>query len=465
MPENDDLFATFTHQGLPVEPLPAAEVRRRGDRMRRRRTALVAVGSVAAVGVLVATPLALVAGGADSSRPLDPAGPGPASASSTTSTADVDWLTAVPEDLPLLDGLPEGAERYPDYTQQIVGPCGGPGFTADGALDTEDAIWTDGVEASEQRAVAVYADDAAATAAVDDLRAQLAACEQPAPRGDSIWAVEQASDLGEQSYVFVNSWYADGEQTGDAHVHQLVRVGNAVLYDNANFGGAGDPAVVDLTVEQVREDSAYVVSSMCVFAADPCAEPPARPDPVEPASVGAEIPDGFALDAGLVVDGDSEAVGPAADGDGVDLSAMCSTLRDTWPAEPVDRLAYALAGPESLRVRELATYESVERAAAVLAGVTDAASACSSVGGTRGEPVVWSLLSPADAPDDSVTFAMTMSDGGIGGAGYQLTRVGNAVLATSWGGEWSTTTVEPGADDLTAESAPVLEQVRAAFGG
>ena len=50
MPEHDDLFATFTHQGLPVDPLPAAEVRRRGDRLRRRRTALVAVGSVAAVG-------------------------------------------------------------------------------------------------------------------------------------------------------------------------------------------------------------------------------------------------------------------------------------------------------------------------------------------------------------------------------------------------------------------------------
>lgn len=463
MPEHDDLFATFTHQGLPVDPLPAAEVRRRGDRLRRRRTALVAVGSVAAVGVLVATPLALMAGGADSTRPLDPAGPGPATRSA--STEGVEWRTAVPPDLPLLDEMPAGAERYPDYGQQLVGPCGGPGFTAAGALDTEDVIWTDGVEASEQRTVAVYADDAAASAAVDDVRDQLAACEQPTPRGDSIWAVEQASDLGEQSYVFVNSWYAGGEQTGEAHVHQLVRVGNAVLYDNANFGGAGDPEVVDLTVEQVREDSAYVVSSMCVFAADPCDEPPAKPQPVEPASVDAEIPAGFALDAGLVVDGDSEAIGPAPDGDGVDLSGMCSTLRGTWPAEPVDRLAYALAGPETLRVRELATYDSVARAEQVLAGVRDAVAACSSVGGSRGDPVTWSQVVPAFEPPDSITFAMTMSDGGIGGAVYQVTRVGNAVLATSWGAEWSSATVEAGADDLAAETAPVLEAVRVVFDG
>ncbi len=377
----------------------------------------------------------------------------------------MEWRTSVPVNLPLLDEMPEGAERSPDYQQQIVGPCGGPGFTAEGALDTEDALWTDGVQASEQRAVAVYADDAAAAAAIDDVRAQLAACEQPATRGDSIFAVEATSDLGEQSYAFVNSWYSDGEQTGEAHVHQLVRVGNAVLYDNANFGGAGDPAVVDLTVEQVREDSAYVVSSMCIFAADPCEEPPAKPQPVDPASVDAAIPEGFALDAGLVVDGDSEAIGPAPDGDGVDLSAMCSTLRDTWPADPVDRLAYALAGPETLRVRELATYGSVAAAEQVLAGVRDAIAACSSIGGSRGEPVIWSELAPADAPAESVTFAMTRSDDALGGTLFQLTRVDNVVLATSWGAEWATTTVEAGADDLTAETAPVLEAVRAAFGG
>ncbi|ANH36728.1 hypothetical protein I601_0275 [Nocardioides dokdonensis FR1436] len=449
MPD-DDVFATYKDLGVSVHPLPASEVRRRGDRMRRRRTALATVGIVAAVGVLVATPLALVAGGDDSSRPIDPAAP-----------STVEWRTTVPDDFPLASGMPDGAERSADYAQQVVGPCGGPGFTAEGALDTEDVIWTDGVEASEQRALAVYADDTAAAAALDDVREQLGACEEPSERGDSIAAAEQPSDLGEESFVFVNEWYAAGEPTGEAHVNQLVRVGNAVLYDNANFGGAGDPAVVDLTVAQTREDSAYAVSSMCVFAADPCSEPPAEPGTTEDAP---SIPAGFALDAGLAPDGDSQAVGPSADGDGVDLSSMCDTLSSTWPAAPVDRLAYALSGPESLRVRELATYPSPERAAGVLAGVQDAVAACTAAGGTSDGATAWTELEPDGAPPDSVTFAQYQSDGGIGGVVYQLTRVGPAVLATSWAAEWSMRTLEPGVADLTAENAPVVEQMVAAFG-
>ena len=115
-------------------------------------------------------------------------------------------------------------------------------------------------------------------------------------------------------------------------------------------------------------------------------------------------------------------------------------------------------------MRELATYASVAAAEQVLAGVRDAVGACSSVGGTRGDPVTWSELAPADAPADSVTFAMTMSDGGLGGTLFQLTRVGNAVLATSWGAEWSSATVEAGAADLTDETTPALEAVGAAFG-
>ncbi len=450
MPD-DDLFATYKDRGVSVHPLPASEVRRRGDRLRRRRTALATVGIVTAVGVLVATPLALVAGGDDSSRPIDPAAP-----------STVEWRTTVPDDFPLASGMPDGAERSADYAQQVVGPCGGPGFTAEGALDTEDVIWTDGVEASEQRALAVYADDTAAAAALDDVREQLGACEEPSKRGDSIAAAEQPSDLGEESFVFVNEWWFDGERSGDAHVHQLVRVGNALLFDNANFGGAGDPAVVDLTVEQVRSDAAYAVSSMCVFAADPCTQPPAEPGTTEGAP---SIPAGFALDAGLAPDGDSEAIGPSVEGDGVDLSSMCDTLSSTWPAAPVDRLAYALAGPESLRVRELTTYPSPERASEVLAGVQDAVAACASSGGTADGATAWTELEPDGAPADSVTFAQFQSDGGIGGAVYQLTRVGPAVLATSWGAEWSTPTIEAGADDLTAESAPVVEQMEATFGG
>ena len=45
-----------------MNPLPASEVRRRGDRMRRRNTALATVGGVVAAAVFIGTPVALMSG-------------------------------------------------------------------------------------------------------------------------------------------------------------------------------------------------------------------------------------------------------------------------------------------------------------------------------------------------------------------------------------------------------------------
>ena len=58
----------FNQQGLNVNPLPPSEVRRLGDRMRRRNAAFAAVGAAAAIAVIV-TPLAVFAGGRDHAEP------------------------------------------------------------------------------------------------------------------------------------------------------------------------------------------------------------------------------------------------------------------------------------------------------------------------------------------------------------------------------------------------------------
>ena len=61
MPDNDDLssFTDGFSEGMHVNPLPASEVRRRGDRMRRRNTTLATVGGVVAAAVFIGTPVAL----------------------------------------------------------------------------------------------------------------------------------------------------------------------------------------------------------------------------------------------------------------------------------------------------------------------------------------------------------------------------------------------------------------------
>ena len=58
----------FSPGGPSMSPLPAREVRRRGDRMRRRRTAALSVAGAAAVAAVIATPLALADGNGDAGR-------------------------------------------------------------------------------------------------------------------------------------------------------------------------------------------------------------------------------------------------------------------------------------------------------------------------------------------------------------------------------------------------------------
>ena len=60
MPDPIEELSNFDPRS-PVNPMPAAEVRRRGDRLRRRNTARVVGGAVAAV-VLVAVPVAVLCG-------------------------------------------------------------------------------------------------------------------------------------------------------------------------------------------------------------------------------------------------------------------------------------------------------------------------------------------------------------------------------------------------------------------
>lgn len=89
--------------GLPVTPLPAEEVRRRGDRMRRRRNALGAAGAAIAVAV-VASGALFVGQNLTGTAPVPPA----SQSSSPSSSAHPPVLTA--DDLVTADRLPSLAD-------------------------------------------------------------------------------------------------------------------------------------------------------------------------------------------------------------------------------------------------------------------------------------------------------------------------------------------------------------------
>lgn len=254
----------FTTPGLPMEPLPAAEVRRRGTRMRRRNTALATVGVVAAVAV-IATPLAMAATGTNTGE----RGPGPAN---TPTATPVTWVTTIPGDFPLTSGLPrtnehDGSPVEPraGFEQQVPEICEGAGWTPDDAADVRQATYTGLTEDSLDRGLALYPTEQAAQTALEEVAANVTACSEQTD-GKKRWVEVLPSQIGDQSLLFVNH-YTDG---GDVQVVQLVRVGNAVMEDATPGLGGGDPAIVQQLADGLRERSSEAVDRMCAFSADPC---------------------------------------------------------------------------------------------------------------------------------------------------------------------------------------------------
>src|SRR3712207_1626829 len=172
MPDLNDL-GRFD-EGIPVNPLPASEVRRRGDRMRRRNTVLATVGGVAAAAVFIGLPVAIVANqSGDDAQPVSPSG-------STDGPSGVDWVHEVPEDFPLIHGMPE---KNGDGTTVVAGRdyFAGAGFCLEpepwlNTVDQLGAHYRGESEDSETRSIYLFGDASAATAAVDAVEAEFDKC-------------------------------------------------------------------------------------------------------------------------------------------------------------------------------------------------------------------------------------------------------------------------------------------------
>lgn len=266
MPDPIDTLKSFHTEGLDVNPIPASEVRRRGDRRRHRNNAVAAIGALAAVAV-IATPFAVGARGSGHADP-QPAGPG------------VSWRQEVPTGFPLREGLP-AKNGNPEPKQTVfnlgISFCGEAAWSLRSpfqAVDFAGAAYTGDTEGGEMRTLALYSDDHRAEEAFGFLRTKLAGCPSEAPvsggPGRSFTYETRTSDLGEDSLVFVSHARDSAGPTGEMTVTQVVHVGNALLFGTSYGLGGGDPQVVEDAVRRLAQDSAGVISDMCVFAADPC---------------------------------------------------------------------------------------------------------------------------------------------------------------------------------------------------
>jgi hypothetical protein len=363
-------------------------------------------------------------------------------------TPGEDWPTALPPDFPLESGWPEddGSDEYrldaPSNDNQAMIPAGELDACVFSPVDPDavDRLTTRLSYAPDGyvRELQLFPSDSEATSYVDQLRAHFEACPTD---GEAPTFTTTVSDgaLGDESVVITT--------VGDEiyrTVINVVRIGNAVVVDlTSDEGLAAD--IDSLTVE-TRENLADVIAAMNDLQGGGIAP---STDPTGPAGT-TTVPAGFPLD--LVLDGappvgDSETTveGPSSDAEGVGPQTICGVggaLPD-YASRPkgTDDLNYSVSTFEGYQGRTLRAFPTVQEAVDTMELLRDQVAACDR---DRTETSLtdrlWRTFG-SETGYDSVTFGYTYEvESGVGapaGQLYTAIRVGNAILALEWSGEYS----------------------------
>ncbi|GAA2119245.1 hypothetical protein [Nocardioides bigeumensis] len=437
MPETHDPFDDL--RDVAVRPLPAAEIRARGDRLRRRRATLAVLGAAASV--------ALVAGviGAIGS-PGDQVLPAPAPATTSPSaTPGSEEGGLIPADFPLGAGLPgePQIDRSPEAMTSI-GLC-------DALVPAEDGL--DGISlvtevpAGVLRTLQVYASSAEARAVVADARAAVVGCPRDSwSDGTRLRNDPVPFDTGEASFAF-SERRLPTESLQDHTFYHLVAVGSAVVLQMTHVTdpGLSQPLEVEQTLVPVVE-AMTIFSDVEALPPTGSANPGANPEANPGANPGA-IPADFPLDVDQVaMEGDGgEKRGPSPDETGLDELTLCGA--PIFADDPAERLASTATGPEYADIRELRVYPTADEAAEQITMLrarisTDCSQPVDGGGRLVNVPI------QADTGYDTVTWADYYTRG-LGGGPVQFTRVGRAVLAVALRGEFSEASLDGAGDTVT----------------
>ncbi len=434
MPDPIDELSNF-EPGVPVNPMSAAEVRRRGDRLRRRNTALVVGGAALAVA-LVAVPVAVFAGGDDGGTPA-PANP--------ALTSDV-LLTA--DEVPTRDRLAAWEETEPEGQTLACAPA------APAALDASSSVRrdfradgadgpTDETPLSVVRTEVLQFDDAAtAKEEYDQAQGWIVGCpggKDLASKGVSVNTVEIEDGQGEWRQ---HDFYAPDICT-ECDAIRFDRMGVAqfddrvVLVSLAEVGGPLEPEGLDASMDELFQAAVTKAGGEITGATGE--------------GTGGPAPLDFQLDLGIRLDSDSEVSGPGPDVEGILLpEGYCGAA--AWPpADPTARLAVKVTGPEYAVWRELVTFDTADEAVAVVDDLRAAVEECPTLEGDEPANDLSFVSHDVDSGYDDATFSYTYAEG-LGGVVYQFVRVGHAVLGTAQYGEWSPDTAATGAEELNGEN-------------
>ena len=273
-----DPLEELSKSRLDVTPLPAAEVRARGDRLRRRRATLSVVGAATAVAAVVVA-VSVAGGGADQGAPAPPAtsSPAPAPSQPVSPSPGGAVVNEIPPDFPLdIDQLTMARDGG-----QVTGPSEqAPGVAPVRRCGTD--IWpvtgqdrlasrATGAEHVEERELVTYLDAEAAVNVMTMVRQALEGCPTETvegPDGNPATLVHQVvdDDLGYDSVTVAS--YLDNGAPG-LTVLRFVRVGSAVLAEA--LSGEGSAPTVDANVKTLDAVSLALAAEMCVFTEAGCA--------------------------------------------------------------------------------------------------------------------------------------------------------------------------------------------------
>lgn len=452
-----DFGSSFEGDAMPSS---AAEARRRGDQLRRRRTALVAVGSAVAV-VAVAVPVFALASGDRGPDNSTPVATGSSETGATASpTLSADNLLADAETRSWEGTAWKTSDTYPGDGQSVYHPCATTSLSGLGATDIQNRTWTlEGTDTGVPQdlldqawlteSVAEFPDAQAAQAAYDELAAAMPDCTAFA-RSSRDYEYQGHTTLAlpvegtGQSFVAVYDPVADPQGGGYTHFLQtglVVAADRLAVVTSSEAGQDFDPRTMDgmtsLAAERLVTGAAPTSDtttppSTTTEEASPSADGPATTAPAD-----------FPIDvAGRadVTDGTVDGPGPRATGLYPETICGGALIIPGGGPDPAHDLSYSVSTIEGYDGRTLRVYPTAQDAVDAMQALRDQVGACDRDRVEGGQTDrVWQTY-PADTGyEDSLTFGWTYEEkpnvGAPAGSLYTAVRVGNAVLAVQWSGE------------------------------
>lgn len=455
--------------------LSAADVRRRGDQIRRRRTALVAGGAALAVAAVTVPILALAGNGGEPKSEQDLVADDLTTISAKDLLRDADTEFEVGK-----KGAYATNDTYEGDGQATFHPCQQEKLSALGAMtsftrtfdyvvDPEAGDVVDVAGDGLVETIAEFEDDTAARAAYDTFIQWVVDCDTIAG-AEEVNVIPQARSVdvpaGGDAVIYDLQW-------GPAPVEVDPFGDSAFLNETGVIVQDDRIAVVALTI--VGQDYNYdpdfgsAVERMIPTAAerlqaDGSGTEPAPGDPSEPGESEGEassvLAPGFDLVADMVTNDNGDPVVADPTAEGVGVLDFCSNTVDPG-ADAVERLAANASGPEYAEAREVIVTSSKADADALVATILSAARACpepADVGSTSRIEVTTREDQPM--PTDVITQTY-LTDGvpQLGTSTWVVSRLGPIVFVAMTASEGN-----PEPEALQQSTDEFLDRLATPFG-